>query len=87
MGKSVNAILENELEKNQGREITIIQEGFIESKFNIKNAKCVIELDVLSIENENNYIRINLNQVSNVEKGESKIKLFFDNDTIIKINY
>lgn len=87
MVKSVNEILENALQYVQGKEIIIVQEGFIESKFNIKNAKCGIELDVLSIEGEKNYIRINLNQVSNVEKGENEIKLFLDNDTIIKINY
>ena len=87
MGKSVNEILENELEKIQGREITIIQEGFIESKFQIEKAKCGIELDVLSIESEKNYIRINLNQANKVENNENEIKLYLDNDMKIIINF
>ena len=44
-----------------------------------------IELDVLSIEDGKNYIKINLNQVNKIQDKESVIELYLDNDTIFKI--
>lgn len=59
----------------------------MQSKFYIEVVKIELKLDVLSITDENCYIRFNLNQVSNVEIDEHEIMLFLDNDTKIIIKY
>lgn len=87
MAQSVNETLKDKLEKVQGKKIAIMQEGFMQSKFYIEVVKIELKLDVLSITDENCYIRFNLNQVSNVEIDEHEIMLFLDNDTKIIIKY
>lgn len=85
MVHNINEILKNKIKELDGNKITIIQEGFIENKFFIESAKCNIKFDVLKIENKECYIKINLNQVCNIEYLQNEIKLDLDNDTKIKI--
>lgn len=79
--KNINEIISNNLEKMQNQNIVIIQEGFIEGKYSIEKAKCKIEEEILCIEDTNNYLRINLNQIYNIETKKDGMMLFLDNDT------
>ena len=85
--KSIDEIIKNNLKQMQGKDVIVVQEGFIESKSNIEKAKCNIEEDILNIDDGKNYIRINLNQIYNMEVNKNGMSLFLDNDTNIKIMY
>ena len=66
------------------KNVIINQKGFLESKYLINNLKYFIENDILNIldEKEQNYIKINLNQVYKIYNKE-KIIFYLDNDTTI----
>ena len=85
--KNINEIISNNLEKMQNQNIVIIQEGFIEGKYSIEKAKCKIEEEILCIEDNNNYLRINLNQIYNIETKQDGITMYLDNDIKVIIKY
>lgn len=87
MVQILNEAIKKDLENMQGKGITIIQDGFIQSKFYIENAKCDLELDVLSIKSDKEYIKINLNQANNIVKKEDRIEMALDNDTKIIMKF
>lgn len=76
-----------EIEKNLSKikDVVIYQQGFIESKFEILNIKYDIKEDILNINNNDNYFKININQIYDVKDERGSIILFLDNDTQIKI--
>lgn len=76
-----------EIEKNLSKikDVVIYQQGFIESKFEILNIKYDIKEDILNINNNDSYFKININQIYDVKDERGSIILFLDNDTQIKI--
>ena len=75
------------LVKYTGENIRIKQEGFLQAQYEIQKMNYQHQGDLLkinSIQNEN-YIELNLNQIHKIEEIENGIKIYMDNDTIIKI--
>ena len=92
MEQNVNNIENNikeKLNKFVEKEITIIQDGFLKSKFSLNKVEFFIEYDILNINDKesNNYLKINLNQIYKIENTEIEVKISLDNDTeiILKI--
>lgn len=83
--KNTNEIMEKVLNQIHGKNIKVEQEGFIESSFNIDKAQFSIVEDIFSIEGESSFIRININQIYNVEMANNSIELSLDNDTKITL--
>ncbi len=81
--QEIEKILNTWKEKN----IIVKQEGFIESKYKIEKLSYKIEYEVLSIfgKEDESYIKINLNQVYQIEKEKNEIKLYLDNDICISL--
>lgn len=79
--------LEEKLNEFLGQNVTIIQDGFIQSCFMINNLKFIIEYEILNIFDEscNFYLKINLNQVYKIDFDEKNVKLFLDYDTTIAL--
>lgn len=82
----------NNLERNIknfiGQDVEIIQNGFVENKYNLLGMKYFIEEDILNIidEKSENYLKININQIYKVENNENSIKISMDNDLSIMIS-
>ena len=87
MVQNYSLILEEKLNEFLGQNVTIIQDGFIQSCFMINNLKFTIEYEILNIfdESGNFYLKINLNQVYKINLDEKNIKLFLDYDTAIAL--
>lgn len=87
MMQNYSSILEKNLNKFLGQNVTIIQDGFIQSCFMINNLKFIIEYEILNIfdESSNFYLKINLNQVYKIDFDENNIKLFLDYDSTIAL--
>ena len=85
MIQNINNGLEEKLKEFVGKNITITQEGFLKNKYSIHKLNYFIEHEILDISDEEskNYLKINLNQIYNIEINEKDIKLYLDNDTII----
>lgn len=85
MVQNIKNNLEEKLNKVIGKNVIIIQDGFLKSKYSIHKLHYFIEYDILDITDEesNNYLNINLNQIYKIENNEKEIKLFLDNDIII----
>ena len=79
--------LEEKLNEFLGQNVTIIQDGFIQSCFMINYLKFIIEYEILNIfdESSNFYLKINLNQIYKIDFDEKNIKLFLDYDTTIAL--
>ena len=79
--------LEEKLNEFLGQNVTIIQDGFIQSCFMINYLTFIIEYEILNIfdESSNFYLKINLNQVYKIDFDEKNIKLFLDYDTAIAL--
>ena len=71
----------------KGKNIIVEQEGFIESKYEIENLNYKVKCEILNIfvQEEEYYIKINLNQVYKIEKEKNEIKLYLDNDICINL--
>lgn len=71
----------NFLEKN----VIVIQDGFLPCRYSIAKFNFFIEDEILNIESKENknYLKINLNQIYNLEFNENEIKFYLDNDTTI----
>ena len=84
MEKNIIEDLEKNLKNLKQKNVIINQKGFLENKYLINNLKYFIENDILNIldEKEQNYIKINLNQVYKIYNKE-KIIFYLDNDTTI----
>lgn len=79
--------LETLLKKFVDKDITIIQEGFVQNKFYISKMNYTIKKEILNcIDEKNNiYLKINTNQIYVIENKKDEIKIYLDNDTIVKI--
>ena len=79
--------IEKCLENLNDKKIEIQQSGFIVSQFRINALIYKIQNDIINIRDKNNdiYISVNLNQAYQIEIGESKLKIYLDNDTEIRI--
>lgn len=88
MVQNYSLILEEKLNEFLGQNVTIIQDGFIQSCFMINNLKFIIEYEILNIfdESSNFYLKINMNQVYKIDFDEKNIKLFLDYDTTIALS-
>ena len=88
MVQNYSLILEEKLNEFLGQNVTIIQDGFIQSCFMINNLKFIIEYEILNIfdETSNFYLKINMNQVYKIDFDEKNIKLFLDYDTTIALS-
>lgn len=87
MMQNYSSILEKNLNKFLGQNVTIIQDGFIQSCFMINNLRFTIEYEILNVfdESSNLYLKINLNQIYKIDFYEKNIKLFLDYDTTIAL--
>lgn len=85
MVQNINNNLEEKLNDFIGKSVTIIQDGFLKSKYSILKLNYFIEYEILNIidKESKNYLKINLNQIYKIENNEKEIKLFLDNDIII----
>ena len=88
MVQNYSLILEEKLNEFLGQNVTIIQDGLIQSCFMINNLKFIIEYEILNIfdESSNFYLKINMNQVYKIDFDEKNIKLFLDYDTTIALS-
>ena len=79
--------LEEKLNEFKGTNAIIMQKGFIECEYLIEKVKCSIEYETLTIagKEDTNYLKINLNQIYNIDKSEKEIKFYLDNDLTISI--
>lgn len=80
--------IEKYLENVKQKKVKINQNGFIMSQYFIDKLMYKIHNDVLNLRDETKevYLSLNLNQVYQVEIGESKIILILDNDTEIELS-
>ena len=87
MMQNYSFILEKNLNEFLGHNVTIIQDGFIQSCFMINNLRFTIEYEILNVfdESSNLYLKINLNQIYKIDFYEKNIKLFLDYDTTIAL--
>ena len=85
MIQNTNNSLEKKLNEFIGKNIIIIQYGFLKNKYSIHKLKYFIEYEILNITDDEsqNYLKINLNQIYKMKINEKDIKLYLDNDTII----
>lgn len=86
--ESIAKKLEERLSRFSGKTIEIKQDGFLKSRYSLKSLKYFVEYEILNMTDEENenYIKINLNQIYNIESGEDIIKLYLDNDTFVTLN-
>lgn len=79
--------LEKSIKNFIGQDVEIIQRGFVESKYNIQKVTYFIEEDILNImdEKNENYLKINVNQIYKVDNDEKSIEIYVDNDLRITI--
>ena len=87
MIQSVTNSLEERLNEFIGINAIIMQDGFIESKYWVEKLKYSIEYENLTIADKEgtNYLKINLNQIYNIDENEKELKLYLDNDLNITI--
>ena len=87
MVESVTNGLEEKLDEFKETNAIIMQEGFIESEYLIKKLKYNIKYEFLTIADKDgtNYLKINLNQIYNIDKNDKEIKFYLDNDLTISI--
>lgn len=85
MAQIINNSLEEKLNEFIGKNVIIIQDGFLNNRYSIIKLKYFIEYEILNITDEEskNYSKINLNQIYKIEVNKKNIKLYLDNDTII----
>ncbi len=85
MIQNTNNSLEEKLNEFIGKNVVITHDGFLKNKYSIHKLKYFIEYEILNITDEEsqNYLKINLNQIYEVEINEKGITLYLDNDTII----
>ena len=85
MVQNINNNLEKKLNKFIGKNVIIIQDGFLKSEYSIHKLNYFIKYEILNIidKESNNYLKINLNQIYKIENNEKEIRLYLDNDTII----
>lgn len=84
---SIGDNLEEKLNEFIGKNAIIMQNGFIEGKWSIEKLKCSIEYETLTIADKEstNYLKINLNQIYNIDKKDNEFKFYLDNDLNISI--
>jgi len=89
MVQNINISLEKKLNEFIENEVTILQDGFLKSKYLIYSLKYSIEYEILNITDQknNNYLKINLNQIYKIENSKKEIKLYLDNDTTLMLKY
>ena len=87
MVQSVTNSLEEKLNEFKGTNAIIIQKGFIEGKWSIEKLKYSIGYETLTIADKEstNYLKINLNQIYNIDKKDNEFKFYLDNDLNITI--
>ena len=87
MVQGVTNSLEEKLNEFIGTNAIIMQNGFIEVKWSIEKLKYSIEYETLTIADEEstNYLKINLNQIYNIDKKDNEFKFYLDNDLNISI--
>ena len=88
MAQNINNSLEEKLKKFIGKNVIIIQDGFLKAQYSIHKFKCFILNEIISIvdDESKNYLKINLNQIYKIEINEKNITLYLDNDTIIGLS-
>ena len=87
MVRGITDNLEEKLNEFKGTNAIIMQEGFIECEYLIEKFKYSIEYETLTIADDKNtnYLKINLNQIYNIDKNDKEIKFYLDNDLTISI--
>ncbi len=85
MVQNINNSLEEKLKEFIGKTVIIIQDGFLKAKYHIHKFEYSIIHEILNIidKESKNHLKINLNQIYEVEINEKNITLYLDNDTII----
>ena len=80
--------IEKYLDKIQQKPVTIQQDGFLINQFFMEKMMYKIQSDILNLRDKTKevYLSLNLNQVYQVEIGESNMVLFLDNDTEIQLS-
>lgn len=84
---SIGDNLEEKLNEFIGKNAIIMQNGFIKGKCSIEKLKYSIEYETLTIADKEstNYLKINLNQIYNIDKKDNEFKFYLDNDLNISI--
>jgi len=87
MQDNINEKILTNIKEFTNKKVIINQLGFIESEIVFENFMCSEKNDILKIYDENNniYLKINLNQAYNIEKNNNIVVVFLDNDTQIKL--
>ena len=85
MVQNINNSLEEKLKEFIEKTVIIIQDGFLKAKYHIHKFEYSIIHEILNIidKESKNHLKINLNQIYEVEINEKNITLYLDNDTII----
>ena len=81
-------LLEN-LENLNQKSVEVEQKGFVESYISMKKLNYNLEYDILKIQDESSdaYLKINLNQIYEVNKTDKQICILLDNDMKIIIRF
>ena len=87
MVQSITNSLEEKLNEFIGTNAIILQNGFIECEYLIEKLTYAIEYETLTIADKEgtNYLKINLNQIYDIDKNDKEIKFYLDNDLNITI--
>ena len=87
MVRGITDNLEEKLNEYKETNAIIMQEGFIECGYSIEKLNYSIEYETLTIADKEgtNYLKINLNQIYNIDKNDKEIKFYLDNDLNISI--
>lgn len=88
MEDSMIVKIEKCLEELKGKTVKASQSGFIMNQFFMEKMMYKIQSDILNLRDKTKevYLSLNLNQVYQVEIGESNMVLFLDNDTEIQLS-
>lgn len=87
MVRGITDNLEEKLDEFLEKNAIIMQDGFIKCEYLIEKLNYSIEYETLTIVDKEgtNYLKINLNQIYNIEKNDKEIKFYLDNDLTISI--
>ena len=79
--------IKQEVSSYINKNVIITQNGFIQSKYEIKTAEFSVDNEILSIlaREDITYLKINLNQIYTFDSDDLKLVFYMDNDTIITI--
>ena len=76
--------LEKNLKEFVGKDVLVNIDGCLQGKYSLSNMTYFVNEDILTLKGEENYLKINLNQVYKFEMN-SVLEIGIDNDIVVTI--